>query len=446
MNPPSDGSVLTKTGGLYFKIIPPGSEIFVDGKINKKASLLFSDVFIKNLLPKTYNVKIQKDGYLSWEKNLEVKENLVTEGKNIVLLPQNSDIKTATDNVLKFFVSPDGTKIAYIKTNPDFKKSATNWYLSVLDINKNPEVFITDSSSISKAEFTDILWFPDSKTILLESFVGEVPKYFVFNTEAQAPTSSAPLTPVVLDALQNAEKIAFDWQNPSKIFYVRNQNLYYVDYKTKIVQGPIFSQTTTKILAYSIYKDSVFILDTKGFILVADLSGKIQSKINTQAFPVKKETGYELVMNFPEIFLKENYTLYYYNRQTDAFEKNISPISEISFSRDGKKMLIFNDNEIWVRYMVDILDQPQKKMGDLQLISRLSEKINNVFWLTDHYLIFDTNDKVKIAEIDDRDKLQVWDFITLENKNDSEMFWNGDNKTVYILNNSTVYSSDTLLK
>ena len=447
LNPPKDGSILTQTGGLYFKIIPAQTIVSIDGKTTKKSDFFFSDVFIKNLLPKTYNIKITKDGYFSWEKNLEVKKNLVTEAKNVVLIPQNADLQTITDGVQDFFISPDGTKIIYKKTNALGKND--NWSLIIFDTNKNAEIFLTDNTKLAQvnADFEKIWWLPDSKRILLETIINEAPKYFVFDIENQSPASSISPTPIVLDALRDAQNVSFDYQNPSRIFYIRNNNVYYIDYKTKIVRGPIFSQTTTSVLAYSIYKDGLFILDSNGFILSTDLVGRTLSKINTKPFSVKKETGYEIIMNFPDIFIKENDNLFYYNREIGTFENIVNYVDEVAFSRDSKKMLIYTSNEIWVRYMTNVLDQPAKKIGELQLVARLSDGINNVFWLTDHYLIFNTKDKIKIAEIDDRDKFQIWDFADLVKKNnDSKILWNGYNKTLYVLNNEIFYSSSTLLK
>ena len=81
----------------------------------------------------------------------------------------------------------------------------------------------------------------------------------------------------------------------------------------------------------------------------------------------------------------------------------------MKFSEDFKKAVYSSDSEIWIFYLEDILEQPSKKAGQSQLTARFSEKIGDVFWLTSHYLIFNIGNQVKIAEIDDRDKVQIWD-------------------------------------
>lgn len=456
LNPPENGQVFTQTGGFYFKTTPQNAQAFLDGKLKKKPDFLFGDLFIKNLLPKFYSVSIQKDGYLSWEKNLEVKANLVTENKNIVLIPKNPDLKLLATGVQDFFVSPDGSKIIYKKisteknTSPGSKSS---WYLTVFDLNKNVESSLTDDNKLAKtkADFIDLQWFPDSKKILLNVAFNEAPKYYVFDLESQSASSSVPPTPITLAVLSDAEQISFSWQEPTKIYYLSKGNIFNVDYKTKAISGSALLSSQgpflTDVLTYTINKNNIFALTEEGFIRVADLSGKIQNQINTKPLDIKEEIGYQIIMSFPDIFIKETDTLFYYNKQKDVLEKVIDDAQQLTFSIDGKKLLIYNENEIWVRYMENILEQPTKKLGELQIVIHSLEKIGKAFWITDHYLMFNTNGNIKIAEIDDRDKTQVWDFVGLSNdKIIPKIHWDGKLKELFFFNNDSIYSSQSLLK
>jgi len=54
---------------------------------------------------------------------------------------------------------------------------------------------------------------------------------------------------------------------------------------------------------------------------------------------------------------------------------------------------------------------------------------------------------IKVAEIDDRDKIQIWDFIDFSNKKtDLKMFWDSKNKKLFFLDNEGFYISESLLK
>ncbi len=80
---------------------------------------------------------------------------------------------------------------------------------------------------------------------------------------------------------------------------------------------------------------------------------------------------------------------------------------------------------------------------------RLSEKITDVFWLNDNYLIFMAGDKIKISEIDYRDRLNIIDIFEIkklpQNGSAVKMFWNQFDKKLYLLSKNNLYSSDALL-
>ncbi|MBI2625221.1 MAG: hypothetical protein HYW70_02730 [Candidatus Nealsonbacteria bacterium] len=239
---------LVQTGAFYFKTRPDNAEVFVSGKPKKKTSFLFGNALIENLLPKNYEIEIQKEGYFPWKKNLPIKEKMVTEIKNIVLFPEN----------------------------PEF---------SLLDENGK--------------EF----WFS-----LLE--------------------------------------------------------------KEKSNNG------TTKKIKDAKTKD---ILDeAKGFM----------------------------------------------------------------FSPDNKKVAYFNDYEIWLYFLEEDLGQPRHEAKEKVFLTRFSEKIGNVFWADNYYLLFNAGDKIKISETDTRDGLNIIDLT--EFKDPKIFFSQGDNR-LYVLSEGKVFASKKLL-
>jgi len=77
------------TGGLYLKIWPQKTEIFIDGKLIKRTGIFSSSMLIQNLLPKKHEVLVKKEGYHLWKKTLEVKGKEVTKAENIILIKEN---------------------------------------------------------------------------------------------------------------------------------------------------------------------------------------------------------------------------------------------------------------------------------------------------------------------------------------------------------------------
>ena len=281
-SPPGGGIKIAQTGGFYFKVWPKSAQIYLDGKLAKRTDFFFGAVFLDNLLPKKYEVQIQKEGYHSWKKKLEIKEKQVIEAKNIVLLPQNPGFEVLSKNVEEFFVSPDQKKII-LKEVQD-----PEWSLKLLELETTIKSHLANKEDLATSSLTEFI----------DSF-----------------------------------------------------------------------------------------------------------------FEIEKTEKTE-----------------------EQQEEKLSP--------DQKKLATFTNSEVWVLFLKDDLGQPQKSSGERLFIARFSEKIGQVFWLTNHYLIFTAGSKIKVAEIDDRDHLNIVDFTEFKSP---KIFFNQTNKKLYILSEGNLYFSERLL-
>ena len=99
---------INKLGAIFFKKIPDEATVSIEkNELKFESGLLTSSLFSANLFPKTYAVKITKDGYQSWQKALSVKPSLVTEVPPIILLPLSIDLgKPLLKSVNDFWVGP----------------------------------------------------------------------------------------------------------------------------------------------------------------------------------------------------------------------------------------------------------------------------------------------------------------------------------------------------
>ena len=65
---------ITQTGGFFIEA-SPGALITVDEKEVKRVNILGSGVFIANLLPQEYMVRVHKPGFWEWEKTLSIESH-----------------------------------------------------------------------------------------------------------------------------------------------------------------------------------------------------------------------------------------------------------------------------------------------------------------------------------------------------------------------------------
>ena len=456
---------ITKTGAFYFKVLPRSAQIYLNGQLKKETDFIFGSALIENLLPKTYNIQIKKEGYISWEKTLEIKEKQVTEAKNIVLIPESLGFTVLSKEVKDFFFSPDAKKIILEEIREN------GWQINLYDLKNNVKSYLIGEKDIAKGEeskvdFLSLKFSPDSKRILLKvglkdynppstllpSVGSSEEKYFILDLE-KTPPDLISLSFLGTDI----QDISFNPQVPQKIFFTKPSEE--KTEKNKIAQTDLFeanwgtkeiSQTIlSNLIAYEVSGGNIFLISDEGFLFRTDFSGKRQEQLSFSPFPIKKEVDYQLLVNFPKILLKEDDNLYFFDQALENFKKLSAPANSFSFSPDLKKIVYFNNYEIWILFLEEKFDQPQKKVGEEIFLTRFSEKIGEVFWLTSHYLIFNAGNKIKIAEIDDRDKINIIDLSPhqisgseeLVEFKDPKIFWNQNNKKLYLFSEKNLYTS-----
>jgi len=413
---------ITQPGIFYFKIWPKSVQIYLDDKLKEKTDFFFGSILIENLLSKEYKVEIKKEGFYTWKKTLEIRKREVTEAKNIVLIPENPNFTMITNEVNDFFFSPDGKKI--ILKNP-------GWSLKLFEINKNVKSHLINEDDISKNEVQlfDLKFSPDSSKVLLELGLEEKISYYLLDIDKSPAVLSS------LDFLNSPEKVYFLPKNSQKLFVFKEKELSEVSLSTEEISSPILKNIITFTISYN----DVYYLDTSGFVFKNKLSFNQEEKLNIIPFSIKEETEYEITVLNSYVFLQENNILYIFDRNKKSFEKFFEPIKGFKFSLDFQKMVYFNDYEIWVLFLEKKYDQSQKETGEKLFITRFSDKIDNLFWYTGHYLIFNSGDKIKVVEIDDRDKINIVDLAEFK---EPKIFWN--NKKLYILSEENLYVSEEL--
>lgn len=166
---PESGRIVG-TGIVSVTSLPDGASIYIDGHLTSA-----TNTNISNLPPKNYKVKITKEGFIPWEKEVKVLEGLVTEVK-ATLFPALPTIYPLTWNgVENPILSSDGEKLAFavpfLQDGHSRQKGGIwVWTMSNQPISLarggQPQqiVFSTGGLDFTKSK---IRWSPDSKSILV---------------------------------------------------------------------------------------------------------------------------------------------------------------------------------------------------------------------------------------------------------------------------------------
>ncbi|GMR18881.1 MAG: hypothetical protein BMS9Abin34_003 [Patescibacteria group bacterium] len=150
----------TKTGMILVKSVPDGARVLLDGKLAAA-----TDSTIPSLTEGTYRIKIEKEGYVPWEKDVEVKAELVT-GVTALLPPLSPSLTAITQNGARLVApAPSGTKAAFISKGKLFLLPLNSQFLGFL--RTRPQEIGKGSTGASFAKATRLLFSPNEDQILV---------------------------------------------------------------------------------------------------------------------------------------------------------------------------------------------------------------------------------------------------------------------------------------
>jgi len=430
------------TGGIYVKALPQGTDIIIDSKIKNKTGLFSNTVFVQNLLPKQHAVLIQKEGYHDYQKNLLVRENQVTKLENVVLFKQKMLFDLLEGNTDYFSTAKDNNTllVANIETN------AINFALINLT-SKVKQDFFLSNEILTKAGLSlkntklhpdnwIIQWSNDSNKALLTI----EKSYFLLDFSLREPTITN------LAFLANSEEPSFEAQNSDYFFFIKEKNLYSSKQKLPLIKNVVTYQAANRNITW---------LSLDGFLYVSDSNGRVVNKVTKQIFPIKKISSYKIIHTAGLLFLQENEYLYLLNQNLGVFESFYNQVEDVKISPDGQKMIYFNQYEI-LYYLLNPLRDEQSK----GLLLKTTQQINDLYWLNSDYIIFKSENiskpgqnNITIAEIDNRGDVntinipQVVSLLSGEHVdvNQPKIFFNHQEKKLYILTNNQILVSEKLI-
>ncbi len=155
---------LQATGLLVASSVPEGASVY----LNDKLVTATNDTL--NLPPGEYQVRLEKDGYIPWQKRLLIKKEIVTQ-TNAVLFRSAPDLRPLTNTgALKPTLSPNRTKIVYGVTQASSARKNGVWLLdlnSSLPLTRANTRQLTSQIEAINWDQAEFIWSPDAKTVLL---------------------------------------------------------------------------------------------------------------------------------------------------------------------------------------------------------------------------------------------------------------------------------------
>ncbi len=197
-----------KTGMLAVRSMPDGAKIYLDDEL-----ITATDDTISSLQPGQYTLRIERDGYESWEKEISVYPELVTDITAVLVL-QSPRLEPLTNtNVKAFGLSTNQNNIVFLTT--DHEEPGV-WSLpltgSPLNIfRNNTRLLIPDTSNATPSAGENIWWSKNDDELLVR--MNET-GYLLYKLDAAGNANPQP------QAITNVQQVFDRWDEEYKADFV----------------------------------------------------------------------------------------------------------------------------------------------------------------------------------------------------------------------------------
>lgn len=132
---------IKRIGGLFVAVPESGTDVYLDGELERRTKFFQSGVFIQNLTPGDYAALLAKEGFWPWIKQLPVVESSVVEARAL-MLPQ-----VITGKIVPEDSSEYETVAAFFETI-ETATSSDGMHGITLDRRKRARIWFDDSQKI----------------------------------------------------------------------------------------------------------------------------------------------------------------------------------------------------------------------------------------------------------------------------------------------------------
>jgi hypothetical protein len=385
------------TGTLAVNTDPKKVNIFLNGNLEGT-----SNTNIRLLTPSDYNIELKKDGYLSWVKRLNIREQYVTYVN--LNLPQ----------ITMFFSKPQKTAISNGVTN-FFAGKKRLLYLT------NNQIFIADIDSPLETKTINL---PTGESNL-EITASQDEDYFLLKNSTFSGIVDANnktlnnISDLVGPNIVNDGVILSD---NNQVFQLQSGMVFKIDWKNH-TKSPI--PNLSKVLAIYPTGDNIYYIGSDNLNLGRE--NLYQAQLPNYN-PLLLITGLP-TFNSAQIYLSKRNQLFILGDGSlysldDGVKKINDYVNFVQIDNDNKKMLYATPNEINIYDLTNSSDY---------LVTRSSASIKNPIALSKlGWVFFQSDNRLQNIEIDNRSNQNNYTFSSLADN--SKYFVDLEAKNLFLLN------------
>lgn len=402
--PPRFDQVLQRNGMLLVETDPGGATLLLDGetprswwqeRISGEEGKIETPAKIKDIKPEEYTLTLYRDGYHTWEKEIDVHPGRITNITKLRLVKKDLPLKLSETKINKELISPDKKRAVAISGS------------KIVNLTSGEAVSIPAASS------SEISWSPDGEKLITGKKIFDVEREEVaLDLEEKLPE-------------QDMKRIKWNPRG-DEIYYTHDDQLHSLDPKTGVAER-IFPEK----------KDIVAYLPTHNFLYLIRNSSN-HSIMEVYAYPgpkIRRSIELPLSLNYQikttprdniiSVYDKEFRSLYLLNP--------LSPVSVLERSLDNVSDLHWKNNSEMIYARDFEIRKLNLNASETELITRISKRIKGVFGdPRSNNVIYYTDNGVKMIEPRAK-KLEVTELMKLNHisdlylgDGDSTLYFNAD--------------------
>ncbi|MCK9578340.1 PEGA domain-containing protein [bacterium] len=408
-----------KTGGVYVKTAQSGADVFIDDKYISKTDGFSREILAQKMLPGKHSIKVQKEGYFTWEKSLLVEEQMVAKAQNIILFPNNISFESKFSDITSVYNITDQNFLTFKETGEVF----------VINSKTQEEQLILSSAKAKElGKIKELYFSPDQKKALVKNTLSN---YFLLELSG----TKSKIT-VLKDIDKTAESIIWDGDN--NLNFISKSKLYSLNIQTS--KKELLKEEP--VSAFAKHGDGLYTMED-GILNRMNTFTKGIEILTKDTFPFKKDSTYQLKIIEGRIFLVEDdKTYYFYEGKAKLFIKVLDSTTKISYRTLSDKVIFITDYGVWLMLLKDYESPFFKKTDSFILLSNFSQKITDIVWVADDYFAAIIDGKIRINEIDNRDKINSFE---LTGDGYSKIWFDNNSKTLIALKDSQLLVSTRLI-
>jgi hypothetical protein len=455
-----ENGIFIYSGSITIKSWPRNVDIYLNGKkqTDKNYNVINDAYTINGIKPGNYTLSCKKEGYTDWNKNINVHSGLSTEFWNVVLFPKESvaekeNFESSAD-LKQFFLSPRSEEeIVLFSKNKEVNSSEV--HLLNTETKKTSTLY-----SSKKLHFIDnenfrenIEWNSNNKNVIIPFLNQEKEKKYKLielnKEEAEQVYDLNQLFNKEEEVEKQIKKVHWMFDKKEEmIILTNNQELYHFNYKATGGRKLI----DKNVSGFDFAGDDLFYSKLPHNIVWKTKQDNLEKKeqVTGEKFSFTNQSASFVnltVYDKNRFFIKnKSGESYIFNRNPEKNEvKKItmdSLVENIQFSDDGKKILCWNNYEIWYYMLRDWEIQPKRESGEKITITRFSAPIKNIQWMENYEnIIFSINKTIKSSGVDPRNKLNITDLFQVSQElPEKSVIYNKRNQILYYLDEGDLKS------